>query len=167
MDAFDHSLTLLERSKIPVVPHIVVGIHYGKLRGEQRALQIVSRHHPVALIIVAFMPLSQTPMEHVTPPSPLDVARVILAARFMMPETPLILGCARPGEYKSKVDILAIKAGVSGIAYPSEEGHNFARKAGLEVRFSTECCALQYKHLTGHLKKAIETESQLHKNAID
>ncbi|MFQ6081218.1 MAG: radical SAM protein, partial [Candidatus Bathyarchaeia archaeon] len=160
VDAFDRSLTLLEQSKIPVVPHVVVGIHYGKLKGERRALQIISRHHPATLIIVAFVPLSQTPMEHVTPPSPLDVARVILAARFMMPETPLILGCARPGEYKSKTDILAIKAGVSGIAYPSEEGYNFARKAGLEVRFSTECCALQYKHLIG-------SESRFHKNATD
>ncbi|MFQ6073774.1 MAG: radical SAM protein, partial [Candidatus Bathyarchaeia archaeon] len=148
--AFERSLTLLERNGIPVVPHIVVGIHYGKLKGERRALQIVSRHHPAALIVVGFMPLSQTPMEHVTPPSPMDVARVILAARFMLPKTPLILGCARPGEYKSDADVLAIKAGVSGIAYPSEEGYNFARKAELEVRFSTECCALHYKDLINH-----------------
>ena len=154
VDAFDRSLSLLERNRIPVVPHVVVGIHYGKLKGEQRALQIVSKHRPAALIVVALMPLSQTPMEHVAPPSPLDVARVILAARFMVPEAPLILGCVRPGgEHKSETDVLAIRAGVSGIAYPSEEGYNFAREVGLDIKFSVECCSLVYKDLKVHLKK--------------
>ncbi len=65
-----------------------------------------------------------------------------------MPNTPVILGCARPGgEHKSETDILAIRAGVSGIAYPSEEGYNFAKKAGLNIKFSKECCALTYKAL--------------------
>ncbi len=158
VQAFDRSLTLLERNEIPIVPHIVVGIHYGKLKGERMALRIVYRHRPAALIIVGLTPLSQTPMERVAPPSPVDIARVILAARFMMPKTPLIRGCARPGESKSDADVLAIKAGVSGIAYPSEEGYNFAREAGLEVRFSAECCALLYKDIINQLKKGKDAE---------
>ena len=89
-------------------------------------------------------------MEHVAPPSPLDIARVILASRFIMPNTLLILGCARPGgKHKSETDVLAIKAGVSGIAYPSEEGYSFAKKTGLDIRFSEKCCALTYKDLIG------------------
>ena len=154
-DAFDHSLSLLERNNIPFVPHIAVGLHYGKLKGEQRALQIVSKHRPAALIFIALMPLSQTPMEHTAPPSPINVARVILAARFMMPETPLILGCARPGgKHRSETDVLAIRAGVSGIAYPSREGYNFAKEVELDVKFSVKCCALQHKDLIAHLKQA-------------
>jgi len=148
VDAFDRSLSLLERYGISSVPHVVVGIHFGKLRGEGRALGIISKHRPKAVIIVALMPLEQTPMERVTPPSPFDIARVIMAARFMTPEAPLVLGCARPGgEHKAKTDVLAIKAGVSGVAYPSEEGYGFAKKVGLNVRFSEECCALMYKDL--------------------
>jgi uncharacterized radical SAM superfamily protein len=42
---------------------------------------------------------------------------------------------------------LSIKAGVNGIAYPSEEGYNYAKKIGLEIRFSEECCALMGKDL--------------------
>ena len=148
VEAFDRSLSLLEQQGISLVPHVVVGIHYGKLKGEREALEIISKHKPKAVIIVALMPLGQTPMEHATPPSPLDIARVILAARFMIPKAPLILGCARPGgEHKAKTDVLAIKAGVSGIAYPSEGGYSFAKKAGLNVRFSEECCALIYRDL--------------------
>lgn len=145
---FDRSLSLLERSKIPIVPHIVVGLHYGKLRGEKNALKIVSRHKLAALIIVALMPLEKTPMENVKPPQPIDVARVILAARFMTQRVPVMLGCARPwGKHRSETDILAIKAGVNGIAYPSEEGYSFANKVGFKIRFSEECCALTYRDL--------------------
>lgn len=148
VEAFDRSLSLLEQHGIPLVPHVVVGIHYGKLKGEGRALEIISKYRPRAVIIVALMPLDQTPMEHVTPSSPLDIARVTLAAKIMMPMAPLILGCARPGgEHRAKTDVLAIKAGASGIAYPSEEGYSFAKKVGLDVRFSEECCALMYRDL--------------------
>jgi len=147
-DAFDRSLSLLKQNQIPIVPHVVTGIHYGRLKGERRALQIISKHRPAAVIIVALMPLDQTPMEHLIPPSPLDIARVILASRFMMPDIPVLLGCARlRGEHKSETDILAIRAGVSGIAYPSEGGYDFAKKARLNIKFSEECCALAYRDL--------------------
>jgi len=147
-EAFDRSLFLLEQNQILIVPHVVVGIHYGRLKGERRALQIISKHSPAAVIVVALMPLDQTPMEHLIPPSPLDIARVILASRFIVPNIPVVLGCARPGgEHKSETDILAIRAGVSGIAYPSEEGYDFAKKAGLSINFSEECCALMYRNL--------------------
>jgi uncharacterized radical SAM superfamily protein len=149
---FERSLSLLEKAGIPVVPHVVVGMHYGKLKGEKRALQIISKYKPAALVIVAFTPLEKTPMEHVKPPSPLDVARVILAARFMMPNIPLVLGCIRPGgEHKPKTDVLAIRGGSNGVAYPSGEGYNFAKKIGLQIRLSEECCALTYKDLISPL----------------
>lgn len=151
--AFDRSLSLLEQNQIPIVPHIVVGIHYGRIKGERRALQIISRHRSAALVVVALMPLDQTSMENLRPPLPLDIARVILASRFMMPNTPVILGCVRPrGEHKSQTDMLAIRAGVSGIAYPSEKGYNFAKKAGLDIKFSEECCALAYRNLNSIFK---------------
>ena len=58
----------------------------------------------------------------------------------------IVLGCIRPGgKHKSETDILAIKAGVNGIAYPSEEGYNYAKNIGLNIRFSEECCSLIYR----------------------
>lgn len=148
VQSFDRSLTLLEQNDIPTVPHIVVGIHYGKLKGEKVAVEIISRHHPAAIVIVAFMPLDHTSMEYITPPSPLEVARVILASRLLMPQTPLLLGCARPrGAHKVETDVLAIKAGVNGIAYPSEEAYRFARKLGLSIKFHEKCCSLLWQDL--------------------
>ena len=148
-DSFDYSLLLLEQRNIPTVPHIVVGIHYGKLKGEPQALAMILRHHPAAVVVVTLMPLAYTPMERVTPPSPLDIARVVLASRLLMPTVPLLLGCARPrGMHKVKTDILAIKAGVNGIAYPSEEVCNFTQKLGLNFKFHQECCSLIWQNFS-------------------
>ena len=143
IDAFDHSLSLLEEEKIPTVPHIVVGIHYGQIRGERQALSTILKHNHAAVVVVALMPLAHTPMEHATPPSPMDIARVILAARLSMPSIPLLLGCARPrGMHKIETDFLAFKAGVNGIAYPSEEICDFTKELGINFRFHQECCSL-------------------------
>jgi uncharacterized radical SAM superfamily protein len=147
-DSFDRSLSLLEQQNIPTVPHIVVGIHFGKLKGEKEALAIILKHHPAAVVVVALMPLSGAPMEHVAPPSPQEIARVALAARLLMPTTPLLLGCARPrGEHKIETDILGIKAGVNGIAYPSEEVCDFAKSLGLEFKFAQQCCSLLWQDI--------------------
>jgi len=147
--SFDRSLSLFEEYSIPTVPHILVGIHYGRVRGERQALEMVLKHHPAALVIIALAPLSKTKMEHIPPPTPLDVARVVLASRLMMPETPLLLGCARPrGSHKVETDILSMKAGVNGIAYPSGEAYEFAESLGLKVRFHEECCSLLWRDLT-------------------
>jgi hypothetical protein len=63
-----------------------------------------------------------------------------------MPDIPLLLGCARPrGQHKIETDILAIKAGVNGIAYPSEEVCDFARELGLGFEFHQQCCSLMWQ----------------------
>ncbi len=144
----DRILTLLDDYDVPVIPHIVVGLHYGRILGEKEALKMVSRHNIKALAIVVIMPLPETEMTNVLPPRPLDVARVIIAARLLMPYKPVLLGCARPrGPYKSAIDALSIRIGVNGIAYPSLEGYLIAKKLDLKIHFHQECCSLIWYHL--------------------
>lgn len=151
--SFDRSLDLLEMNGIPTAPHIVVGIHHGKLKGEKLAIEIVSKHDPAAVVIVALMPLPNTPMEHARGPSPFEIARVLLALRLLMPHTPLLIGCARPrGLHKAKTDVLAIRAGVNGIAYPSEEAHEFAKAFGFKIEFHEKCCSLAWQDLADRAK---------------
>ena len=146
---FDRSLDLLEMNGIPTAPHIVVGIHHGKLRGERRAIEMVSKHDPAAVVVVALMPLQDTPMKHATVPSPFEIARVVLALRLLMPHTPLLLGCARPrGVHKIKTDTFAIEAGVNGIAYPSAEVIGFVKKRGFKIKFHETCCSLLRKEIS-------------------
>lgn len=148
VDLFKQSLISLQQNHIPTVPHIVVGIHYGKLKGEKSAVQMIAETNPAAVVIVALKPLRNTSMEYVNPPSPSDVARVMLASRLLMPNKPILLGCARPGGiHRVKTDARAIKAGINGIAYPSEEAPKIAAKAGLKTVFHEECCSLIWQDI--------------------
>jgi len=143
---FDKSLRALHDSGLPFVPHVLVGLHYGMLRGEFKALEMISKYKPSAVIVIALMPIHGTPMENVSPPTATDIAKVLATARFMMPNTPIVLGCMRPkGKSRREIDVLAVEAGVNAIAFPTEEAIKLAESLGLEISFSSVCCSQIYE----------------------
>lgn len=145
---FRASLEALKGAGLPTIPHIVVGLHYGRLLGEFRAIDLISHLSPEALVIVAFNPIPETAMAEASPPTPRDIAKVLVYARMAMPETPQVLGCARPlGQHRMETDLLALQAGVNAIAFPSEEAIQRAESLGLKVDFSDRCCSLVYRDL--------------------
>ena len=142
VEDYDRSLRAFHKSGIPFVPHVLVGLHYGEMRGELEALKMISRYSPSAVISIAFMPIRGTPMEKVIPPEPEDIARILVSARLLMPKTPIVLGCMRPkGEHRINTDMLAVRAGVNGIAFPVEEAIRLAESMNLETSFSSLCCS--------------------------
>jgi len=163
---YDRSLRVLHESGIPLVPHVLVGLHYGKLKGEFEAIEMISRYSPSAVIIIALMPIHGTTMEKATPPKPMDIARVLVAARFMLPKTPLVLGCMRPkGKHKAETDVWAVKAGVNAIAFPAERAIKLAESMNLETSFSSRCCSQAYVDLRNNVWKARRaTRLNLRKN---
>ncbi len=143
------SLKALSEAGIVFVPHVIVGLHHGKLQGELEALNIISAYKPSALAIISFMPIHGTAMANTKPPTPTDIAKVTATARIMFPETPLVLGCMRPkGKHRAETDILALKAGVNAVAFPSEEAIKQAEAQGYQIGFSSFCCAQIYKDLS-------------------
>lgn len=157
VEDFDNALKALWETKIPIVPHVLVGLHYGKLKGELRALRIISKYSPSAVVIIAFMPIRSTPLEKVTPPNPEAILKVLVAARLLMPQTPIVLGCMRPkGEHRMRTDILAVKAGVDAIAFPVEEAIRLAESRGLEITYSSLCCSQIFEDVAPHPVKQNE-----------
>jgi uncharacterized radical SAM superfamily protein len=145
---YDKSLSALHQSGIPLVPHVLVGLHYGKLRGELQALKMIAKYSPSAVIVIALMPIRGTIMQKVQPPSPEDIARVLVAARLKLPKTPLVLGCMRPkGRHRAETDMLAVKAGVNAIAFPDEKAIQLAESLGFETVFSSLCCSQVFEDL--------------------
>lgn len=139
---YGKSLSALHESGVPSVPHVLVGLHYGKLVGEFQALQMIAKYSPSAVIVIALMPIHGTPMENVTPPTPVDIVKVLVTARLMLPNTPLVLGCMRPkGKHKAETDVLAVKAGVNAVAFPTEQAIRLAESLELETSFSSLCCS--------------------------
>ncbi len=140
---FDYyqSLKNLQEQSISTVPHVVVGLHRGRLKGEFKALEMISRCSVSALVIIAFTPLPDTSFEHESPPKALSVAKVIMAAK-MLAISPIVLGCVRPvGEIRREIERLAVDLGVSGIAFPSQETIDYSKKIGKSISFHRICCA--------------------------
>ena len=143
VEDYRRSLENVTSVGIPASPHIVIGLHFGQVRGEYKAVDIAASFPLASLVLVAFKPISGTEMANSGVCSPEEIRDVIAYAREKLPETPILLGCARPGgEHQVKTDLYAIEAGVDGIAYPSEEAVQRARELGCEISFSDVCCSL-------------------------
>jgi len=139
------SMDAISESGLQFVPHIVAGLMYGKIRAEYEALELIRRHQPSALVIVVLTPLKDTPMAHVSPPSPLEVARLIAKARLMMPGVSISLGCERPRNRDGlEMERLAVLAGANRMAVWSEEAVEVAEILGLKPRFQLTCCSLDF-----------------------
>jgi uncharacterized radical SAM superfamily protein len=140
------SLEGLCRSQLDMVPHIVAGLNYGRVQGEYGALRIISRFQPSALVVVVLTPLKGTPMETVSPLSPIDVARLIAQARVMMPDVPISLGCERPrNERNELMEALAVYTGATRMAVWSQRTVDLVLDLGLESLFQPTCCSVPYR----------------------
>jgi uncharacterized radical SAM superfamily protein len=135
------TLQALERARLAVVPHIVCGLHFGHIKGEKRAVEIISQVDVEHVVIVSLMTIPGTPLWGASTPSAEEVAGIIAEARIGIPRARISLGCARQrGDIR--LEILAIDAGVNRMALPSEEALKRARGYGLEIRYQRTCCSI-------------------------
>ncbi len=143
VDDFEATLESLVRTRMRVVPHIVIGLHYGEMLGEWKALEIIQRHQPDAVVLVVVMPF-YAPVKHpfATPDSE-TVGHFFQSARAALPDIPLLLGCARPpGQAKMQIDTYAVMAGLDGIAHPADGSVELAARLGRRIRVTPACCSI-------------------------
>jgi uncharacterized radical SAM superfamily protein len=141
MTKIKETLNALKKANLSIIPHIVVGINYGKIIGEFNAIDLIKNFNPEVLVIVSLMPLPGTPMDQVSPPDSRDVAKIIATARIKMKDVPISLGCARNrGDYE--IDVLAVECGVNRIAIPSEEAIKKAQEYDLDIIWKKTCCSI-------------------------
>lgn len=143
VDDFERALEHLVSTQMKVVPHIVLGLHYGRLLGEWNALEIVQRHRPSALVLVVVMPFYASAQRPFVTPDAHAVGGFFLDARAALPELPLLLGCARPpGRVKAQIDAYAVMAGLNGIAHPADGMVELAMRLQREARVTPSCCSI-------------------------
>ncbi len=143
VDDFEATLENLVRTSMRVVPHIVIGLHYGRMLGEWRALEIIQRHLPDAVVLVVVMPFYAPEKKPFVTPDSSDVGRFFQSARQALPDTSLLLGCARPpGESRMQIDTYAVMAGLDGIAHPADGAVELAARLGRKVRVTPACCSI-------------------------
>ena len=140
---FEATLAALTSTNLKVTPHIVIGLHYGKLLGEQEALDIIARYDVHALVLVVIMPFYSKPGTFDTP-STKDVGEIFLAARKRLPNKQVLLGCARPpGMHKRVTDAYAVMAGLDGIAFPADGAVAVSKIIGRPSHQEHACCAIK------------------------
>lgn len=143
VDDFERALEYLVSTQLKVVPHIVLGLHYGRLLGEWNALEIIRRHRPGAVVLVVVMPFYAPPHRPFVTPDAHEIGRFFLDARAALPDIPLLLGCARPpGRAKAQIDSYAVMAGLNGIAHPADGMVELATRLRREVRVTPSCCSI-------------------------
>jgi uncharacterized radical SAM superfamily protein len=147
---FEATLAALTATSMQVVPHIVIGLHHGRLLGEEAALGIVSRYPISALVLVVVTPIYAPPERPFATVPVEDVARVFAAARERIHRAPVQLGCVRPaGRHKLATDAYAVMAGFDGIAYPAEGVVALAQAIGRPLEQQHACCSTALDGLTG------------------
>ncbi|MGV6820213.1 MAG: radical SAM protein [Parvularcula sp.] len=143
VEDFEATLAALTATSMNISPHIVIGLHYGRLLGERTALEMISRYPVEALVLVVIMPFYAKPGTFETP-STSDVGQVFMEAREILPDRQLLLGCARPpGMHKRVTDAYAVMAGIDGIAFPADGAIGVVNAIDRPYTQEHACCSVK------------------------
>ena len=72
-----------------------------------------------------------------------EIGKFFIDARAALPETPVLLGCARPsGVHRSITDTYAVMAGLNGVAFPSDGMLALAKHLDRDVLVTPSCCSM-------------------------
>ena len=139
---FRATLAALCKTSMKVSPHIVVGLHYGRILGEQRALDIVSRHALHSLVLVVVMPFYAKPGTFAAP----DTTRRRKDIHGGKEATRGSPGAARlrtaAGHAQRVTDAYAVMAGLDGIAFPADGALGVAHAIGRPFYQEHACCSI-------------------------
>jgi uncharacterized radical SAM superfamily protein len=139
-DDFMESYKFLSE-RVNTYPHITIGLHHGKIKGEYKALDMLSQLNTKSVVFNVFIPTKGTDYENLKPPKLEDVKEVIGYAKRNMSAAELYLGCMRPGGlYRDELDSFCLKAEFERIVMPSHKIKQEARSNGYEITESQECC---------------------------
>ena len=145
VESYCQTLENLDAAGMPfIVPHVCVGLHYGKLLGEFKALELIKQYcSPSVLVMIVFRPTKGTVMEKCTIPSPDDVSVVVKKAKEVFSSVEVSLGCIRPrSKLREEIELAALKAGVTRMEIPSKKTLVAAREMGFTIKNVEACCAL-------------------------
>lgn len=143
VDDFEATLAALCTTSMEVVPHIVIGLQYGRILGEPNAFEIISRHRIHSLVLVVIMPFYAKPGTFMTPDVH-EVGQIFYDARQKVHDRQILLGCARPpGMHKRVTDAYAVMAGLDGIAFPADGAVAVAEAIGRPYHQEHACCSIK------------------------
>ncbi len=140
---YEETLWMLKEMGHRLAPHIIIGHHFGEIRGEWRALEIVTRIGVETIVLVILKNLQPDGKNHFKVPRPEETSKISAIARILNPHIPIRMGCIRPAHpWKGAMEKGFIHSGVNTIAYPLQGTIEYAREIGLKTKFVEMCCSL-------------------------
>lgn len=121
----------LKENGMKVVPHITVGLHKGRLRGEFQAVDMIDDTDRIVLN-------SLIPSDFGRRVDEGDFLSVVEYCRNNL-DSEVVMGCMRE-RGRSDMEIEALKRGLSGIVVPSNETREWAVER-FEIERKELCCA--------------------------
>jgi uncharacterized radical SAM superfamily protein len=141
-DDYLKSLQAISDAGINIFPHVCVGLDFGKICGELRALELIRHINPTTVVITGLMPVAGTAMSSVKP-DPYDFAEVFCQACEQFPEIPVTLGCAHSsGRDRELIERIALECGVFNIALPTRSFVKYAHAEGYVIEYFGTCCGV-------------------------
>lgn len=149
LNEYKRAINLLKKYKLNIVPHICIGLHYGKLHKELDSIRFIKETNinPSLIVIIVLIPPKDSKIKFELP-IPEDIAKVISFLRIVFPMTEISLGCMRPrGKIKTDIEKLAIKAGITRIEIPSRETLIWLKEfnSKIQYKYFSACCAIPEK----------------------
>ncbi|MFX1257893.1 MAG: radical SAM protein [Promethearchaeota archaeon] len=149
LSEYKKAVNFLKNYNLNIVPHICIGLYYGKLHKELESIKFIkeSEINPSLIVIIALIPPKNSKV-HFEKPNPIDIAKIIAIIRFLFPHTEISLGCMRPrGNVRFELEMYAIKAGITRIEIPSRDTLKWLRNFNPKIRFKffSACCAIPNK----------------------
>jgi uncharacterized radical SAM superfamily protein len=139
---YGDTLTNLRDAGAPsVAPHICVGLHYGEVKGEHKALEQSLSIEPEVIVFLGLIPTVDTPMSVVEPPAIDEIVGLIEESKRLSPSTEVSLGCMRSRGYKKELEWKAIEAGADRVALASRSTESRALEEGYQIKRFDGCCA--------------------------
>jgi len=143
VEDYEETLKMLKEMGHHLAPHIIIGHHFGEIKGEWRALEMVTRIGVETLVLVVIKPLLPMKTSGIKIPKPEETSRISATARILNPHIPIRMGCIRPAHpWKAEMEKGFIDSGVNTIAYPLQGTMDYAKEIGLETKFIEMCCSL-------------------------
>lgn len=143
VEDYEETLWMLKEIGHRLAPHILIGHHWGEIKGEWKAVELVTRVSVETIVLIILKTLLPVRKNHFKVPKPEDTSRISAIARILNPKIPVRMGCIRPAHpWKAAMEKGAIDSGVNTIAYPLQGTIDHAKEIGLETRFVEMCCSL-------------------------
>ena len=141
-DMFYRNARLLKEFGLRVSPHLIIGLGAAGLSGEYHSVKEIAEAGADSCVFVIAKNTSGKDKPMLPEVKSLDVVKLFEYAKSIMPDIPVVLGCARPhGQEFEKMEIELLKLGIDVIAFPSERTLDYAKDNNYSFHFEEQCCA--------------------------